>query len=112
MGKHSNIILVDQDRQLILDSIKHISGAQNRHRSILPGNEYISPPSQNKVSPINVDEEMFIRKLDFNAGKLDQQIVQTFMGISPLLANEIIYQARLGNLDDYKHAFKKNYLPN
>ncbi|PWU68923.1 Rqc2 family fibronectin-binding protein [Gracilibacillus dipsosauri] len=111
MGKHSNIILVDQDRQLILDSIKHISGAQNRHRSILPGNEYISPPSQNKVNPINVDEEMFIRKLDFNAGKLDQQIVQTFMGISPLLANEIIYQARLGNLDDYKQAFKKIISP-
>ena len=40
MGRHSNIILVDNERNMILDSIKHVSYAVNSHRAILPGQEY------------------------------------------------------------------------
>src|SRR5690606_19723722 len=29
MGKHSNIILVDQEKKMIIDSIKHVSAAVN-----------------------------------------------------------------------------------
>ena len=36
-----------------------------------------------------------LRKLDFNAGKLDQQLVEQFAGISPLFAKEVIFQAGL-----------------
>ncbi|KAB8138861.1 fibronectin/fibrinogen-binding protein [Gracilibacillus oryzae] len=106
MGKHSNIILVDDERQVILDSIKHVSHAQNRHRSILPGSSYISPPNQDKINPLTIDGDTFIRKLDFNAGKLDQQMVRTFMGVSPLLAKEIIHLAGLSNSTAYKNAFE------
>ncbi|WP_089738812.1 Rqc2 family fibronectin-binding protein [Gracilibacillus ureilyticus] len=107
MGKHSNILLVDEERQVILDSIKHVSHAQNRHRSILPGSSYISPPSQGKTNPMTIDGETFIKKLDFNGGKLDQQIVRTFMGISPLLSREIIHLAGLSNSAAYRKAFEK-----
>ncbi|MFC4404635.1 Rqc2 family fibronectin-binding protein [Gracilibacillus xinjiangensis] len=106
MGKHSNIILIDDERQVILDSIKHVSHAQNRHRSILPGSTYISPPSQDKINPLTIDGDTFIKKLDFNSGKLDQQIVKTFMGFSPLLAKEIIHMADLGKTNAYKEAFE------
>ncbi|WP_163536745.1 NFACT RNA binding domain-containing protein [Gracilibacillus sp. YIM 98692] len=105
MGKHSNIILIDQEKQVILDSIKHISGAQNRHRTILPGSTYVMPPDQGKINPLIADGETFIKKIDFNGGKIDQQIVKLFMGISPLIAKEITYQAKLGKIDDYKQAF-------
>ncbi|MDX8044998.1 NFACT RNA binding domain-containing protein [Gracilibacillus sp. S3-1-1] len=105
MGKHSNIILMDQERQVILDSIKHVSSAQNRHRSILPGSTYIDPPNQGKLNPLTIDGDTFIRKLDFNTGKLDQQIVQQYMGISPVLAKEIVAQAGLGKRDMFKDAF-------
>ncbi|MGP4040356.1 Rqc2 family fibronectin-binding protein [Gracilibacillus sp. D59] len=105
MGKHSNIILVDRDRHVILESIKHISSAQNRHRSILPGSTYVQPPDQGKHNPLSTDEDTFIRKLDFNAGKLDQQIVNTYMGISPVLAKEIVAKAGLGNTDAFKETF-------
>ncbi|MBM7659423.1 putative ribosome quality control (RQC) complex YloA/Tae2 family protein [Bacillus mesophilus] len=90
MGKHSNIVLVEKDRKIILDSIKHISPAVNRHRTILPGYEYMSPPAQEKLNPLTIDEDTFLRKLDFNAGKLANQIVGAFSGISPLFASEVV----------------------
>ncbi|MBD1379986.1 Rqc2 family fibronectin-binding protein [Metabacillus arenae] len=97
MGKHSNIILTDVDRNMILDSIKHISPAVNRHRTVLPGHEYVLPPEQNKANPLTADEETVLRKIDFQSGKLDSQLVQSFSGISPLFAKEVIYQAKLAN---------------
>jgi predicted ribosome quality control (RQC) complex YloA/Tae2 family protein len=105
MGKHSNIVLVDKERNIILDSIKHISPAVNRHRTLLPGYEYISPPSQGKLNPLLVDEEAFLRKLDFNSGKLANQIVGAFSGISPLFANEVIHLAGLTGKQMLSHSF-------
>ena len=69
MGRHSNIILVDKTRNMILDSIKHVSFAVNTYRAVLPGQEYIFPPEQNKANPFEADEEDIFRRLDFNAGK-------------------------------------------
>ncbi|KKI92551.1 hypothetical protein WQ54_07985 [Bacillus sp. SA1-12] len=97
MGRHSNIILVDKERNIILDSVKHISPAVNRHRTVLPGNEYVLPPSQGKVNPFDADEETVLKKLDFNSGKIDSQLVQQFAGVSPLFAKEVIYRAGLVN---------------
>jgi predicted ribosome quality control (RQC) complex YloA/Tae2 family protein len=97
MGRHSNIVLVDKDKDIILDSIKHVSFAVNSHRAILPGQKYILPPQQEKLNPFELEENEILRKLDFNAGKLDKQLVEQFAGISPLLAREIVYKAGLAN---------------
>lgn len=105
MGKHSNLILIDEETQTILDSIKHISHSQNRHRAIVPGAAYTSPPDQNKLNPFTLEKDTFLKKIDFNSGKLEQQIVNNFMGISPLLAKEIVHRAQLGNRESYQKAF-------
>ncbi|WP_226037971.1 Rqc2 family fibronectin-binding protein [Aquibacillus saliphilus] len=105
MGKHSNILLVDKEKGHILDSIKHVPPTQNRHRTIMPGQEYKLPPDQGKINPITTDEETFIKKLDFNAGKIDKQIVSNFMGFSPLIATEIVKKANLGSYEAYKKVF-------
>ncbi|XQY93452.1 Rqc2 family fibronectin-binding protein [Metabacillus sp. HB246100] len=97
MGRHSNIILLDKERMVILDSIKHLSPAVNRHRTVMPGQPYVLPPSQGKTNPLLADEETILKKLDFNAGKIDQQIVHQFSGISPLFAKEVAYRAGLTN---------------
>jgi predicted ribosome quality control (RQC) complex YloA/Tae2 family protein len=97
MGRHSNIVLVDKGRNMILDSIKHVSFAMNTHRAIQPGQEYIMPPAQDKKNPFEVDEQEILRAIDFNAGLLDKQLVQHFAGISPLMAKEILFQAGLAN---------------
>ncbi|CQR47754.1 hypothetical protein BN1058_02081 [Paraliobacillus sp. PM-2] len=107
MGKHSNILLIDQEKGHILDSIKHVAPSQSRHRTVLPGQPYILPPDQGKTNPLRADSDVFRKKLDLNAGKLDQQIVNSFMGISPLLAKEIIYRAKLGSFTAYESAFNE-----
>lgn len=105
MGRHSNIVLVDKGRNMILDSIKHISFAVNTHRAIQPGQEYIMPPAQDKKNPFEVDEQEFLRNIDFNAGLLDKQLVQNFAGLSPLIAKEIVFKAGLANRTTLPQAF-------
>lgn len=119
MGKHSNIILVDEDSNQILDSMKHLPPSINRHRTILPGREYIAPPEQQKLSPLDADEDTVLRKLDMNQGKMDRQLVQAFTGLSPQTAKEIVHRAGLGNADKIAASFMEvinevkahNYFP-
>ena len=105
MGKHSNVILLDEHKKKVLDSLKHVPSFQNRYRTILPGSEYKLPPKQFKQNPLCIDGNDFIKVLDFNSGKIDHQIVNAFFGISPLLSKEIVHRAFLGSEDDYKQAF-------
>lgn len=93
MGKHSNIILIDQEKGHIIDSIKHISPNQSRYRTVLPGQTYIYPPNQDKLDPFTTDQakvEMILNESEENFSKT---LVQNFMGISPLIANDAVLQA-------------------
>lgn len=51
MGRHSNLFLVDEAEQKIIDLIKHVSPDQNRVRSLIPGGRYIMPPKQDVLNP-------------------------------------------------------------
>lgn len=105
MGRHSNIVLIDKTRNMILDSIKHVSYALNSHRAILPGQEYKLPPAQNKFNPLEATEEDVLKRIDFNAGKMDKQLVEQFAGLSPLLAKEIVHEAGIANRVTLPKAF-------
>jgi predicted ribosome quality control (RQC) complex YloA/Tae2 family protein len=105
MGRHSNIILVDKETNAIIDSIKHLAPTVNRHRTVLPGHQYISPPSQEKVNPFLINEETVVKKLDFNSGKLAEQLVQHFSGISPLFAKEAVFRAGIANRSTLPKSF-------
>uniref|UniRef100_UPI00036A6087 Rqc2 family fibronectin-binding protein n=1 Tax=Alkalibacillus haloalkaliphilus TaxID=94136 RepID=UPI00036A6087 len=105
MGKHSNAILIDPEREVILDSQKHISPAQNRHRTILPGQTYIAPPDQGKVHPLSLDGVDFVKKLDFNQGKIEKQMMNLLMGCSPVVTNSLANQAYLGSNEKYEAVY-------
>ncbi|HLR80264.1 MAG TPA: NFACT RNA binding domain-containing protein [Bacillota bacterium] len=107
MGKHSNVMLVDPAEGHIIDSMKHISSAQNRYRTVLPGSIYQPPPPQEKLNPLIIDGDDFIKKLDFNAGKLDRQIVQTLLGLSPFIAKELVHRTKLGSPTVFKDVFNE-----
>lgn len=107
MGRHSNIILLNEDETKIIDCIKHVPAYQNRYRTLLPGADYIKPPSQNKMNILNIDSTDFIKKLDFNAGKLDRQIVQNLTGFSPMLARELVHRINLGDEQVYRDQFNR-----
>ncbi|MCJ7839586.1 NFACT family protein [Lederbergia sp. NSJ-179] len=105
MGRHSNIVLVEEESGTIIDSVKHIPPALSSYRTILPGVPYISPPAQNKQDPLAATKEDLLRAIDFYAGKLDKQIVEHFSGVSPVLAKEIVFQSGLANRETVPKAF-------
>ncbi|PEA55275.1 hypothetical protein CON64_07720 [Bacillus pseudomycoides] len=106
MGRHSNIILVDSKTNIILDSLKHVSLAVNRHRTVYAGAEYVAPPTQQKINPLQIEtQEEFIRPLDFLSGNMDKQLVGAFTGISPLFAKEVVAKAGMVNEHALSEAF-------
>lgn len=97
MGKHSNIILIDQIQRKIIDSIKRITGEVNRHREILPGKHYIAPPSHNKRNPLTFSQEDFHLLLENSTMGTPayKMLYSGLQGISPIVAREICYQAKI-----------------
>lgn len=94
MGRHSNIILMKQDGTII-DSIKHISSDKSSVRELLPNRIYVRPPSQDKLSPLNLSEETFCNKLIHKDMPLFKGLYSSFNGISPTFATGICYDAGL-----------------
>ena len=99
MGRYSNIILTDADGK-ILDSIKHIDFTVSSVRQILPGMQYAPPPPQDKIDPLSCDYLDIVRSVAAADEKLptDKLVLQSFAGISPIVAREVCYQS-LGSAD-------------
>jgi len=95
MGKHSNIILVDEDG-IILDGIKRYTHAVSRFRQVLPGTEYVSPKREKK-DPLDIDETGFIEAVTGQdlGTPLAQALQQSFEGLSRAMAGEVLYRANL-----------------
>ena len=107
MGRHSNIILLQEEAEKIINCMKHVPPTQNRYRSLLPGAPYKMPPPQDKLNLLESSEEDFLKKLDFNAGKMDKQIVGALTGVSPLIAREFVHRTHLGSQSVFKEEFLK-----
>lgn len=94
MGKHSNIIFCD-DKKMIIDSIKHISGMVSSVREVLPGRDYFIPETQDKWNPLTVDYDHFIEKVMTKPLPIAKALYTSLTGISPLIANEICHRASI-----------------
>lgn len=94
MGKHSNIIFCDNNFKII-DSIKHISGFVSSVREVLPGRDYFIPKTMEKYDPLTISFCDFQNHLSKKPMALSKAIYMTLTGFSPLLANELCYQASL-----------------
>lgn len=88
MGKHSNLILVNEERK-ILEGFKHLTPNTNQFRTVMPGFQYEVPPTQHKQNPYAYTGAQVLQHIDFNADKIDRQLLQTFEGFSPLITKEI-----------------------
>lgn len=91
MGKHSNIILTDGDGR-ILDCMARIDFTVSQKRQVLPGLYYEEPPKSEKIDPFSADTSEMLNALS-KYEKLEEGIMASFCGMSPLLAGEIAFLA-------------------
>lgn len=96
MGRHANVILVDEAGQ-VMDSIKRV-GPQMSRRVVLPGQPYTPPPPRPGLDPTDLTE-LRLRALLAEAAETDVEtpawrvLVQGVQGVSPLLAREVVFRA-------------------
>ena len=99
MGRHSNIILVQNSK--IIYSIKRIPPSVSRVRQLLPNMTYELPPAQDKINPIKgTSIKSFINILREFDGPIYKGIYSKFLGISPSVAKEICHRANLNPNDN------------
>ncbi len=94
MGKHSNIIFLDE-KDIILDSIKHVSANMSSVREVLPGRSYFIPHTQEKENPLIVTEDLFRETVCQKPLPAAKAIYSSLTGISPVMAQEICYRASI-----------------
>lgn len=97
MGKHSNVILLNEHDNKIIDSIKKVSYGTSQYRQVLPGVEYISPPYQDKLNILEINQEQFITRLlaeDLNL-PMEKALLNIISGLSPILASQLAAKVHL-----------------
>ena len=110
MGKHSNIILLD-DSNIIIDSLRHIKEIDENFRDILPHTKYTFPTS-NKISFLELkDFEDFKKHLNLSSPNSDSNnnndinnlptiISNIFNGISKNFITAIIKKLEISDTSD------------
>ena len=94
MGKHSNIIFCDENDRII-DSIKHVSLQMSSIREVLPGRNYFIPVTQEKENPLELQMETFFAQIGSKSTKLAKALYTSYTGISPVIANEVVFRSGL-----------------
>ena len=81
MGKHSNIILLDENR-IIIDALRHTSVEENAQRDVYPTARYYEPKlNKHNLLEINYFEEFFNLLKLHEDSNIEDSIVNTFNGI-------------------------------
>ncbi len=103
-GRHSNIILLDQDSATILEGIHHVTPALSSYRIVMPGSAYTPPPEQNKRNLLDIPDDQLdnvfselalpdrLSPVDQSA-VIERKLMDAFSGVGPLTAREIVHRA-------------------
>ncbi len=92
MGKHSNIIFVDQNN-MVIDAIKRV-GENLSIRPIVPNITYKLPPS-NKDNLEDISVEHFTKLLRSDTIAIQKALYKHFTGVSPVLATTFCKKAQI-----------------
>lgn len=82
MGRHSNLTLVNGDTFKIIETMKHLPPSMNSYRTMMPGQDYIYPPKQDKDNPFLLTKDA-VPTLDAT------DWMATFQGVSKIHAQEL-----------------------
>lgn len=89
MGKHSNIILVNE-KGVIVDAIKHVGLGMSSVRFVMPGLEYSAPPAQDKQDPSNASADDFSMAICMVGMSIAKALSNAFFGLSPAVAAQLV----------------------
>jgi predicted ribosome quality control (RQC) complex YloA/Tae2 family protein len=95
MGKRSNVILANQDNQIVTTA-HQVSEKQSSVRPVLTGQPYERPPALTDPAP-NLTElpSRWQERISLIPGKLGQQLLKTYRGLSTHLVKSMIEAAGL-----------------
>ena len=85
MGKHSNIILLNENNKII-DSLRHLDSSSGSLRDIMPAREYAFPTSD-KEDFYSTSKDEFINKINSNIVK---DVTNSFTGISKCFISSML----------------------
>ncbi len=99
MGRNANLILADGQGRII-DCLRRVDFAMSEKRQVLPGLFYRQPPDQGKENPLAVSPEGLQALLARVTApqRLSSWLLDTFAGLSPLVARELAFLAA-GDID-------------
>ena len=103
MGRHSNIILVDENG-IIIECIKRIDENKSSVREILPGLESTLPPQQKKMNILTDSVKAIDKAVSSKDMKKAKAYSEVLQGISPIVAREL--ENGMGLYDLRKHIEK------
>ena len=89
MGKHSNIILVNE-KGVIVDAIKHVGLGMSSVRFVMPGLEYSAPPAQDKQDPSKASAGDFSMAMCMVGMGIAKALSNAFFGLSPAVAAQLV----------------------
>ena len=93
MGKHSNIILLNENNKII-DSIRHLDISSGSLRDILPAREYILPNNDTKLDFYNASKEDF---MNIVKNDITKSITNNYTGFSNSFISSILENLNISN---------------
>lgn len=93
MGKHSNIILLNENNKII-DSIRHLDISSGSLRDILPAREYILPDNDTKLDFYNTSKEDF---MNIVKNDITKSITNNYTGFSNSFISSILENLNISN---------------
>lgn len=105
MGKHSNVILIDNESKKIIDSLKRVNFNLSSVREILPGLIYNEEDISQGLDPCETESIINLIKDCEENLNLKSFFLKNFTGISPQMCEEIEFRT---NIDFKKNIFSLN----
>ena len=88
MGKHSNIIIIDEHNRII-DAMRHVDSKTSRLREVMPARQYELPPPQDKLSVDDISPETFFAGYKESQQSVKNHIISRIKGFSARSVLEI-----------------------
>lgn len=109
MGKYSNVILID-DKEKIIDSMRHVDITMSSVREVLPNKNYILPTTLGKKNFTALSFDEFSETL-INSDPLDlpSAISNNLIGFSKSFVNSFLKELQLSNADVSRENLKIIY---